>query len=191
MNVKAARRLYLFSMSEKRDSSKSGKKEARKRSSTKTPQQKREDKLRKKLKQSEGEIVSLKDRLLRAAAELDNYRKRTEREFARIVQNANGELIKDILPVIDDLERFLKSSRKAKEFHEGVELIYQKLLAILGNRGLVPMESVGKAFDVEQHDALLQMEKNGELSSIVIEEHEKGYLLRDKVLRHAKVVVSK
>ena len=110
MNVKAARRLYLFSMSEKRDSSKSGKKEARKRSSTKTPQQKREDKLRKKLKQSEGEIVSLKDRLLRAAAELDNYRKRTEREFARIVQNANGELIKVMTYVVTQLNRFGQAS---------------------------------------------------------------------------------
>jgi molecular chaperone GrpE len=72
-----------------------------------------------------------------------------------------------------------------------VELIYQKLTAILRNRGLVPMESVGMAFDVERHDALLQVEKEGVPSGIVLEEHEKGYLLNRNVLRHAKVVVSK
>ncbi len=136
----------------------------------------------------------MKDRLLRTAAELDNFRKRTEREISRIVQNANERLIKDILPVIDDLERSLKLSQKGKnekEFRSGVELIYQKLMSVLRSYGLEPMESENKEFDVQQHEALLQMEKEGTPPDMVVEEHGKGYLLNGKVLRHAKVVVSK
>ncbi len=148
----------------------------------------------KKLKKANKEIEELKERLLRRVAELDNYRKRTEREIANIIQNANENLIKDILPVVDDLERSLKISNSGEddvEFRKGVELIYQKLMLILGKYGLEPMESVGTEFDVEKHDALLQISKKGTPAGVVVEEHEKGYLLNGRVLRHAKVVVSK
>ena len=136
----------------------------------------------------------MKDQLLRTAAELDNYRKRTEREIAMIIQNANKELIINLLPVVDDLERSLKISQKettAEDLHKGVELIYQKVMSLLQNQGLKPMESIGMPFDVDVHDALMQIEKKGADSNIIIEEHGKGYFLNDQVLRHAKVVVSK
>ena len=148
----------------------------------------------KKLKAAEAEIESLKDRLLRTAAELDNIRKRTEREIAQIIRMANEGLIKDILPVVDDIERSLKTepkTGKAKELHKGVDLIYQKLVSILEKYGLQSMESTGQAFDVDRHDAVLQVEAKDTPAGIVVEEHEKGYLLNDKVIRHAKVIVSK
>jgi molecular chaperone GrpE len=166
----------------------------KKRARAKTPPKRGEEQLRKKLRAAQEEIESLKDRLLRTAAELDNYRKRTEREFAQVIQTANEAVIKDILFIIDDLERSLKSDPKggkAKEFHRGIELIYQKLLSILSGYGLEPMNSMGKDFNVDQHDALLQVEKEDTPAGIVVEEHEKGYLLNGKVIRHAKVVVSK
>jgi len=181
-------------MSAKQVSHSSENKEKERRSKPKSAQKKKEERLQKKLKEAEKEIEVLKDRLLRTAAELDNFRKRTEREISQIIQNANERLIKDILPVIDDLERSLKLSQKGKnekEFLSGVELIYQKLMSVLRSYGLDPMESENKEFDVQQHEALLQMEKEGTPPGMVVEEHEKGYLLNGKVLRHAKVVVSK
>ncbi len=181
-------------MSEKHVSNSAKEKEKRERSKPKSAQKKKEERLQKKLKEAEKEIEVLKDRLLRTAAELDNFRKRTEREISQIIQNANERLIKDILPVIDDLERSLKLSHEGgneKDFRKGIELIYQKLMSVLQSYGLEPIESENKEFDVEQHEALLQMEKEGIPPGIVIEEHEKGYLLNGKVLRHAKVVVSK
>lgn len=181
-------------MAEKRRPGSTEKRKAKKRSEAKTSEKKKEEHLRRKLKEADGEIETLKDRLLRTAAELDNFRKRTEREISQVIQNANGELIRGILPIIDDLERSLKSTQNrggGKEFRKGVELIYQKLMAVLRDYGLESMESMGKAFDVEQHDALLQIERKGASPGMVIEEHEKGYLFRGRVLRHAKVVVSK
>jgi molecular chaperone GrpE len=101
--------------------------------------------------------------------------------------------LKTILPVLDDLERSLKSSSEndVSGFRNGVELIYQKLFSILKNQGLTPMETVGQRFDVEKHDALLQVEKKGTEPGMVVEEYERGYLLNGQVLRHAKVTVSK
>lgn len=166
----------------------------KKHSKAKTSQKKREDQLREKLKEAKAEIETLKERFLRTAAELDNFRKRTEREILQIVQNANRELIKDILPIIDDLERSLNASEKkggGREFIKGIELIYGKLMSTLHSCGLERMESVNEVFDVEKHEALLQIERDDTPSGIVVEEHEKGYLLNGKVLRHAKVVVSK
>ena len=136
----------------------------------------------------------MNDKLLRSVAELDNYRKRTDREKAELVQNANQNLIKEILPIVDDFERSLKNTpptKKRNDFHRGIEMIYQKLMTILGAQGLESMESVGTPFDVDKHDALLQVEDDKTPSGVVVEEHEKGYFLNGKVLRHARVVVSK
>ena len=147
------------------------------------------------MKRCEEEARALKDRWLRTAAELDNFKKRTERENAQFLQTANENLIKDILPVIDDWERSLKTRNKedkdVQAFYDGIDMIFRKLLSILGSRGLEPMKSVGQSFDVQHHEALFQLEKKGKPSGIVLEEHEKGYLLHGKVVRHAKVVVSK
>lgn len=167
--------------------------QTQKKSTKTTTKPSREAALRKKLKEADARIHDLNDRLLRTAAELDNYRKRTEREIARIIQNANEGLIKDLLPVIDDFDRSLKIENGEDErgLREGVEMIYQKLMSTLQGRGLEPMVSVDQPFDVDRHDALLQVEKEGTPSGMVLEEHEKGYLLNERVLRHAKVLVSK
>jgi molecular chaperone GrpE len=150
--------------------------------------------LQKKIKEKESEFKKVKEQLLRTAAELENVKKRKEREIALIIRSANDKLISDILPVLDDFERFFKASeehRKSNELEEGANLIYQKLLSALTNYGLRPMESKGMSFNVDEHDALLQVEKEGVQPGVVVEEHEKGYYLNDRVLRHAKVLVSK
>jgi len=109
-------------------------------------------------------------------------------------KNANEKLIIELLPIIDDVERSLKSTPKGgkeKEFRKGFELICQNLILILQGFGVEAMTSIGKEFDVEEHDAILLVEQKETPSNIVVEEHEKGYLLNGKVIRHAKVIVSK
>ena len=181
-------------MSEKKDlkkQKKAGDTKQTKPGASKTSSQ---QKVYDKLKKAQAEIVQLNDRLLRAAAELENVRKRTERDIGQIIKKANENLIRDILPVLDDFERSLKTSQQEdaqEDIYTGMTLIHQKLCATLSNYGLKPMESVGSEFDVDLHDALLQVEKKGTPSNHVIEEHEKGYFLNGNVLRHAKVVVSK
>jgi molecular chaperone GrpE len=139
------------------------------------------------------QVEQYKDLLLRKAAEFDNYKRRTENEMSVIVQYAHEDVMEDILPVLDDFERSLKHSRESKDYdalQKGIELIYQKMMKVLEGRGLKSFETVGKAFDVNLHDALLQMPKADVPHQTVLEEVQKGYMLNDKVIRHAKVVVS-
>jgi len=136
---------------------------------------------------------SYKDQLLRKAAEFENYRRRTESDIANIIRNANEGLILSLLPVLDDFERSLKHQDDAAQddaITRGIQLIYSKLQRILEGHGLVPFDSVGRPFDVEYHDALLQMPSAEHPPQTVLEEIERGYKLNDKVIRHAKVIVS-
>lgn len=134
-----------------------------------------------------------RDQLLRRAAELENFKRRSEAEIATIIRNANENLLTALLPVLDDFDRSLKASADSADMESlrrGIELIAQKLAKVLEREGLLPFESVGQPFDVAFHDALLQLPKSDVPPHTVIEEVERGYRLRDKVLRHAKVVVS-
>ncbi len=134
-----------------------------------------------------------RDQLLRKAAEFENYKRRSETEFAAIIKNANEYLLMSLLPVVDDFVRSKKSARESKDIEAiiaGVEMIRTKMMKILEKQGLAPFESVGKPFDVEYHDALMQIPREDVPPSTVVEEVERGYMLNDKVLRHAKVVVS-
>lgn len=145
---------------------------------------------------SEGlkENAQLKDNLLRRMADFENYKKRIDKEFSEIILKANSVFARDILQIVDELEISLKKSKENSDFetfYEGINLIYSKFIEILKSKGIQPMDSIGKEFDVERHDAVLQMEKEGIPPNIIIDEYQKGYLINDKVLRHAKVVVSK
>jgi len=134
-----------------------------------------------------------KEQLLRRVAEFENYKRRTEIEISNITKFANEYLLSDILPVIDDLERSLSAGKeKSAEdpFYKGVEMIYTKLMKILEQKGLKPIETIDKPFDVNFHEAMMTMPKEGMEPNIVIQELEKGYTLFDKVIRHSKVIVS-
>lgn len=145
------------------------------------------------LEELQQQIEQLKDLLLRKAAEFENYKRRIENDTAGIIKYASENLITDLLPVLDDFERSLKHSRESKDFDslvKGIELIYQKLFKVLENRGVKSFETVGKEFNVDVHDALMQVPRSDVSPHTVIEEVEKGYTLNDKVVRHAKVIVS-
>ena len=136
----------------------------------------------------------MQDKYLRLSAEFDNYRKRTEKDFIDNIQSASKELIIDLLPVIDDLERALEHAEKngdQKTLLDGVNLVYKNFVNTLKKRGLEVMDVVGKEFNPDEHDALIQVESDKFESGHVVEQHVKGYTLNDKVIRHAQVLVSK
>ncbi len=140
------------------------------------------------------QIAQLKEQVLRKAAEFENYKKRTEETIASLAKTANEGLILELLSVIDDFDRSLKAGKEhadLESFYEGVFLVRNKLMKILEGRGLKPIESVGKPFDIEYHHAMMQVPRDDVAPDMVVEELEKGYLINDKVLRHAKVIVSK
>lgn len=145
-----------------------------------------------KIEELEKQVANYKDLFLRKAAEFDNFKRRMESETGAIIKFANEDLLLAVLPVIDDLERSLKNAKDERNnpFYKGIELIYQKMLKVLDAQGVKAFETVGKEFDVHYHDALLQVPKEGIPPHTILEEVEKGYLFHDKVLRHAKVIVS-
>jgi molecular chaperone GrpE len=135
----------------------------------------------------------MKDQLLRKAAEFENYKRRTEAEYANLIRSANENLLLALLPVLDDLSRSLKPGKETPDFdafYRGIELIQNKLIRTLEGEGLVAFDSTGKPFDVEFHDALLMVPRTDVPPHTVVEEVERGYMLNDRVLRHAKVIVS-
>jgi molecular chaperone GrpE len=142
----------------------------------------------------EEELSSANDKHLRLVAEFENYKKRSLRERIDLINTAGVEVISDMLPVLDDFERAIKtmleSKNTDKENLEGVKLIYNKLKSKLEQKGLKAMDSMGKEFDDEHMDAVTQIpvEKKKEKNKVV-DVIEKGYFLNGKVIRHAKVVV--
>ena len=151
-------------------------------------------KLKKDIATLKKEKVELTDRLLRSVAEFENYKKRIERDFAEITIRTNADLVKDILPILDDFERSLDPAHKtgsSKKFKEGIELIFRNLCSKLQERGLEPIEAIGEKFDPEKHDALMLVESKDHPENIVLEEHSKGYKFKDQIIRHSKVIVSK
>jgi molecular chaperone GrpE len=150
--------------------------------------------LRDQLAESEGKAKQLEDRLLRLAAEYDNYRKRTAREFEYLCQNANENLISKLLDTLDNFERALDSAKNSgdyESFRKGVELIYTHLKELLEKEGLKPIEAVCKPFDPNYHEAVTQCESEEHDEGIVADEMCKGYMLNEKLLRPSKVMVSK
>ncbi len=141
------------------------------------------------------EVSGLKDKYLRLMAEFDNYRKRTLKERAEIIDQAARDTMTAILPVLDDFDR-AKASAEApdskEQFSEGVNLVYQKLYKALASRGLEPMDSTGQDFNPDEHEAISEVPApSEEMKGKVVDTVEKGYKLKGKIIRHAKVVVGK
>ena len=149
--------------------------------------------IQRELEEAGKSAQAFKDQFLRKAAEFENYKRRSEAEYLNLVRNANEGLIGALLPIVEDLTRSLKagsSQPDGEAFYRGVELIYQKLMKILEAQGLAPFDSSGTPFDVNYHDALLQVARDDVPPGTVVEEIARGYKLNDRVLRHAKVIVS-
>ena len=139
------------------------------------------------------EIATLKDKYLRQVAEFDNYRKRTMKEKTELILNGGEKVLSALLPVLDDLERAAQNIEKSTDLDtlkEGVNLIIEKLNKTLASQGLQKMDTIGKAFDTDFHEAIaLIPAQQEEQKNHVVDCVQAGYMLNDKVIRHAKVVV--
>ncbi len=191
MDLMAKEKIINEDKKKKQTKKKGGEK---KKVSKKLDQTGKEKKLKKEIDKLKTELIEINDKYLRIVAEFTNYKKRSEREFVNLIENANKRLFLELLPIIDDFERSLNSDSKKKGYKslkEGAELIYQKLVSVLKKQGLEPLDSIDTPFDPEFHEALMQMENKDKDSNIVLEEILKGYRLKDKVIRHSKVIVNK
>jgi molecular chaperone GrpE len=133
------------------------------------------------------------DRLLRKTAEFDNYRKRTDRERLQLSEAAAADLLKDLLPLVDDLERALRAdaaSEATDAIRKGVELIHKQLLDTLRKRGVRPIEALGADFDPHYHMAVAHEPAGDRREGEVVEEFRRGYMLGDRLLRPAMVKVA-
>jgi len=152
------------------------------------------EELKKKLGEKEKEAKESYDRFLRMAADLENFRKRAAREKEDYVKFANEDLIRAIIPFIDNLERAVNHAEKVKDtavMMEGIRLTIQQVLQALNRFGVSTFESVGKPFDPARHEAMMMVETEQHEPNQVVEEFQKGYLLGDRLLRPATVSVSK
>ncbi len=144
--------------------------------------------------EKEEKIAELNDRYLRLAAEFDNYRRRTAREKLELIQTASEDIIKGILPILDDCEHAIDLLKNIEGDHkaaiEGTELIYNKLYSYLESKGLKRMEVMGKELDTDFHEAVAQMPApDKKHKNKIIDVAQQGYTLNGKVIRYAKVVI--
>lgn len=155
--------------------------------------QNEEEGLAQELEKAQATIEEQKDKYLRLSAEFDNYRKRTMKEKAELILNGGEKSISSILPIVDDFERALKNMETATEVtavREGVELIYQKFMSVLGQNGVKVIETKEKPLDTDFHEAIAVIPApDKELKGKILDCVQTGYMLNDKVIRHAKVVV--
>jgi molecular chaperone GrpE len=136
------------------------------------------------------EKADLKDRLLRALADYDNFRRRAERDRSEYVQFAAMEIIRDLIPILDDFGRAVKVETADKEYAKGIELIDQRLFETLKKAGLEPIEAAGKLFDPNLHQAVDRVQSEELPDQTVLEEYQSGYNFKGKLLRPAMVKVA-
>ena len=134
---------------------------------------------------------ALQDRLLRTAAEFDNYRKRMDRERRDLAEYTAGEVIKELLPIVDNLERALQATAQDDPLRKGVELTHRQMLELLRRRGVTPIEALGADFDPNFHEAVTHEESAQHREGEVMEELQRGYKVGDRLLRPAMVKVAK
>jgi len=141
----------------------------------------------------EEEVKAVQDRYLRLAAEFENYKKRAQKDQAEYAKYANERLLRELLPVLDNLQRALRHAQKSGGTNgliEGVELTCKQYLEVLSRFGVRPIPSVGQPFDPAVHQAVATVDPQGRAPNTIVEEYEKGYYLHDRVLRPAIVTVA-
>ncbi|SDC71320.1 molecular chaperone GrpE [Paenibacillus sp. UNCCL117] len=152
-----------------------------------------DDAVQAQLEEAKNQAEEHYQRLLRTQADFDNFRRRTQKEKEDQAKYASLKVIEQLLPVVDNFDRALSASKENKDYDalaKGIDMIFRQLEQVLTAEGLKPMEVVGQPFNPEFHQAIMQVESEEHEEGIVVEEIQKGYLLKDKVLRPAMVKVS-
>jgi molecular chaperone GrpE len=150
--------------------------------------------LREQLKLKEEEAKNNYERFIRQSAEIENFKKRATRDKEDAIRYANETLVKELLPIIDNLERAIahaKASDNGGSLVQGVEMILKGLFDVLGKYGVSQISAVGQPFDPQLHEAMAQVESDSGAPNTILEEHQKGYLLKERLLRPSLVTVVK
>ena len=155
------------------------------------PQPQQEDAQPDPLEELRRERDAVQDRLLRTAAEFNNYRKRMDRERRDLAEYTAGEVMKELLPIIDNLERALQAVEQDDPLRKGVELIHKQMLDMLRKRGVTPIEALGADFDPNFHQAVIHEESAQHREGEVMQELQRGYVVGDRLLRPSMVKVAK
>ena len=146
-----------------------------------------------RISELEEQVKELQEKVLRKAAEFENYKRRTENDQFNLLNYAAESFITKLLPIIDDFERsmdHIDDLGNINSVKDGIKLVYEKLQKLLQEQGVKKMQTKGEPFNVDYHDALMQRKDDSVPPHTVLDEIEPGYLYRDKVIRHAKVIVS-
>lgn len=156
------------------------------------PKKKQTDRIqiKKRLEEETKKVQEYIEHLQRLQAEFDNYRKRAEQEKQLIIKQANQELIQELLTVLDSFELAFKAQKGDDEFAKGMKLIFSEIYSTLEKEGLRKIDCIGKKFDSNLHEVMLQEESDKE-DGTILEELQKGYMLNDRVIRFSKVKISK
>ncbi len=147
----------------------------------------------KKINELNEELAKYKDLLLRKAAEFENYKRRTDAEQLNLLKYAAEGFVLRLLPVIDDFERslqYIDSSKDIDSVKAGIHMVYEKFVKLLDEQGIKKIDAVGKPFDVNFHEAVMQRNSEDTDPHTVIDEIESGYIYKDRVIRHSRVIVS-
>lgn len=139
------------------------------------------------------QIEELNDKVIRQMAEFDNFRKRTEKEKSQMFDSGASTMIEKLLPVVDDFERgiaAMSDEDRETSFAQGMEMIYKKMMGILEGAGVTAIEAVGKEFDPNFHNAVMQTASEEYDSGVIAQELQKGYMYKEKVIRHSMVIVA-
>ncbi len=151
-------------------------------------------KLKEKNAELETELSEMKDKYLRLFAEFDNFKKRSVKEKLDLMKTAAQDTISSILPVLDDFDRAklsAESEDNEEQLSEGILMVYNKIYAVMNAKGLEKMVPTGEAFDPEQHEAISEIPAGDEMKGKIVDTVQSGYILNEKIIRHAKVVVGK
>ena len=146
-----------------------------------------------KMQQQEATITTLEDQVKRQMAEFDNFRKRTEREKTDMFDLGAIDVVKKLLPIVDNFERGFKTLPEGEEttgFAKGMEMVHKQMMKMLEELKVTPIEAIGNEFDPKLHNAVQHVEKDDVGENIVVEEFEKGYKYKDTVIRHSMVIVA-
>ena len=146
--------------------------------------------LKKQIESQKVQLEETEDRLKRVAAEFDNYKKRNIKERDGMYNSLVSDIVSNFLPVIDNLEKAVTAETKDEEYKKGIELVLKQFKDVLNSRGVIEIETIGKTFDPELHEAVSSIQDDTKDEKEIVQEYRKGYKIGDRVIRHSMVVVA-
>ena len=146
--------------------------------------------LKKQIESQKVQLEETEDRLKRVAAEFDNYKKRNIKERDGMYNSLVSDIVSNFLPVIDNLEKAVTAETKDEEYKKGIELVLKQFKDVLNSRGVIEIETIGKTFDPELHEAVSSVQDDTKGEKEIVQEYRKGYKIGDRVIRHSMVVVA-